>query len=103
MYGVILGKNPELGKAEFSSFSRRFDLRVRPIEEHRNWIVFESKPSVERYFRWLGGSLKLIRIVGEGEEALGNLEYARLFTVSLYGKNDWRLWRKALTRMFAFV
>jgi len=94
MYGVILGKNPELGKAEFFSFARRFGLRVKPVEEKGNWIVFDSKPSIERHFRWLGGSIKLVRIVGESEEAIGELEYAKLFTVSLYGKNDWRLWRK---------
>ncbi|WP_456423640.1 methyltransferase domain-containing protein [Thermococcus sp.] len=94
MYGVILGKNPELGKAEFFSFARRFGLKVKPIEEGWNWIVFESKPSIERHFRWLGGSLKLVRIIGESEEAIRELEYAKLFTVSLYGKNDWKLWRK---------
>ena len=94
MYGVILGKNPELGRAEFFALARRFGLKVRPLEESNNWIVFESKPSVERHFRWLGGSLKLIRIVGESEEAIKDLEYARLFTVSLYGRDDWKLWRK---------
>ncbi|BAD84197.1 predicted DNA methylase [Thermococcus kodakarensis KOD1] len=94
MYGVILGKNSELSRAEFYSFGRRFGLKVKSIEEEHNWIVFESKPSVERYFRWIGGSLKLVRIVGEGEEALEELEYSRLFTVSLYGKSDWKLWRK---------
>ncbi|WP_457743102.1 TRM11 family SAM-dependent methyltransferase [Thermococcus sp.] len=94
MYGVILGKNPELSKAEFYAHSKRFRLRVKPMEEAREWIVFESKPSIEKYFRWLGGSLKLVKIVGEGENAVKNLEYSKLFTVSLYGKNDWRFWRK---------
>jgi len=94
MYAVILGKNPELSRAEFFAFARRFNLKVKPLEESRNWIVFESKPSIERYFRWLGGSLKLVRTIGEGEEAVKELEYAKLFTVSLYGKNDWSLWRK---------
>ena len=94
MYGVILGKNPELGRVEFYSFARRFGLKARPVEENESWIIFESKPAVERYFRWLGGSLKLVRIIGEGEDAIKDLEYARLFTVSLYGKDDWKLWRK---------
>lgn len=94
MYGVIFGKNPELSRAEFYSFSRRFDLRVRITEEYRNWLSFDSKGGVERYFHWLGGSLKLVRIVGEGEEAIKDLEYSRLFTVSLYGRSDWKLWRK---------
>jgi tRNA G10 N-methylase Trm11 len=94
MYSVILGKNPELGRAEFYSFGKRFGLKVRPIEERRNWIIFESKPSIKGYFRWLGGSLKLVRIVGEGEEALKELEYSKLFTISLYGRSDWKLWRK---------
>jgi tRNA G10 N-methylase Trm11 len=94
MYGVIFGKNPELSRAEFYSFGRRFGLKVRPMEEGHNWMTFESRPSIERHFRWLGGSLKLIKVVGEGEEALKELEYSKLFTVSIYGRNDWRLWRR---------
>ncbi|WP_297464585.1 TRM11 family methyltransferase [Thermococcus sp.] len=94
MYSVIFGKNPALSEAEFLSFGRRFSLHVRPVESGSSWMVFHSSPKVERHFRWLGGSLKLVRIVGEGEEALKNLEYSRLFTVSIYGRSDWRLWRK---------
>ncbi len=94
MYGVILGKNPELSRAEFYSFGRRFGLKVKLLEEHSNWLLIEARPSIERHFRWLGGSLKLVRIVGKGEEAIKDLEYAKLFTVSLYGRDDWRLWRK---------
>ncbi|AFL95701.1 DNA methlyase [Thermococcus cleftensis] len=94
MYAVIFGKNPALSEAEFYSFARRFDIKVRPIESSRYWLLFESPSGVERYFNRLGGSLKLVRIVGEGDEAIKNLEYTKLFTVSLYGKNDWKLWRK---------
>ncbi|WP_297508895.1 TRM11 family methyltransferase [Thermococcus sp.] len=94
MYALILGKNPELGKAEFLSFSRRFGIGVIVKEEGKNWLLFEARGSVERYFRWLGGSLKLVRVIGEGEEAIKDLEYSKLFTVSLYGRDDWRLWRK---------
>lgn len=94
MYAVIFGKNPRLSEAEFYAFTRRFNLKLRVIESARDWLVFESSPDVERYFRWLGGSLKLVRIAGEGEEAIKDLEYAKLFTVSLYGKSDWKLWRK---------
>lgn len=94
MYAVILGKNPALSRAEFYSFVRRFRLKVRIIEEYPNWLLIDSNPLVERYFRWLGGSLKLVRIIGEGEEAIKELEYAKLFTVSLYGRSDWKLWRK---------
>ncbi|ASI99059.1 TRM11 family SAM-dependent methyltransferase [Thermococcus celer] len=94
MYAVIFGKNPRLSEAEFNAFSRRFDLKVRVIEKNRNWLLFDSSPEVERYFHWLGGSLKLVRVMGEGENAIRDLEYARLFTVSLYGGDDWRLWRK---------
>ncbi|QDA31908.1 site-specific DNA-methyltransferase [Thermococcus indicus] len=94
MYAVIFGKNPALSEAEFYSFSRRFGLKVSPIESSRYWLLFDSSSHVERYFHWLGGSLKLVRIAGEGEEAIKDLEYARLFTVSLYGRNDWKLWRK---------
>ncbi len=94
MYAVIFGKNPALSEAEFYSFSRRFGLKVSPVESSRYWLLFDSSPQVERYFHWLGGSLKLVRITGEGEEAIKNLEYARLFTVSLYGESDWKLWRK---------
>ncbi|WP_010478086.1 TRM11 family SAM-dependent methyltransferase [Thermococcus zilligii] len=94
MHAVILGKNPALSEAEFYSFGRRFDLKVRPLESNRNWVLFDASPQVERYFNWLGGSLKLVRIIGEGEDAIKDLEYSKLFTVSLYGKSDWKLWRK---------
>ena len=94
MYAVIFGKNPALSEAEFHSFSRRFGLKVRPEESSRYWLLFDSSPDIERRFHWLGGSLKLVRIIGEGEEAIKNLEYSRLFTVSLYGRNEWKLWRK---------
>ncbi|MDK2913443.1 MAG: hypothetical protein PWQ79_358 [Thermococcaceae archaeon] len=94
MYAVILGKNTELSEAEFLSFAKRFEIKIRIIEKGNNWILLESPKTLERYFRWLGGSLKLVRIIGEGEEALEELEYSKLFTVSLYGKNDWKLWRK---------
>ena len=94
MYGIIFGKNPELSRTEFYSFARRFSLKVKVIEEHPTWLLVDSKPSIERRFRWLGGSLKLVKILGEGEEAIKDLEYTKLFTVSLYGRNDWKLWRK---------
>ncbi|WP_297499099.1 site-specific DNA-methyltransferase, partial [Thermococcus sp.] len=94
MYALIPGKNPELARAEFLSFSRKFKVGARIIEERKNCLVFEAKGSVERYFRWLGGSLKLVKVIGEGEEAIKDLEYSKLFTVSLYGRDDWRLWRK---------
>ncbi|NJE43505.1 TRM11 family methyltransferase [Thermococcus sp. GR6] len=94
MYAVIFGKNPRLSKAEFHAFARRFHLKVRPVESGRDWLVFEADPNVERYFRWLGGSLKLVKILGEGEGTIREFEYSKLFTVSLYGKSDWKLWRK---------
>ncbi|WP_457751383.1 TRM11 family SAM-dependent methyltransferase [Thermococcus sp.] len=94
MYAVIFGKNPSLSEAEFHAFARRFGLHVRPLGGNRNWRVFESDSRVERYFHWLGGFLKLVKILGEGENAIKELEYARLFTVSLYGASDWKLWRK---------
>ncbi|WP_297517831.1 TRM11 family methyltransferase [Thermococcus sp.] len=94
MYAVLFGKNPALSEAEFYSFSRRFGLNVKPIRSSRYWLLFNSSRKVERYFHWLGGSLKLIKIVGEGEGAVKDLEYSRFFTLSLYGRNDWRLWRK---------
>ncbi|WP_456394924.1 TRM11 family SAM-dependent methyltransferase [Thermococcus sp.] len=94
MYAVIFGKNPRLSEAEFHAFIRRFNLRVRVIETSRNWMVFESSKKVEHLFRRLGGSLKLVRITGEGETAIKELEYARFFTVSLYGREDWKLWRR---------
>ncbi|KUK16647.1 MAG: Uncharacterized protein XD54_2060, partial [Thermococcus sibiricus] len=94
MYALIYGKNPKLSEAEFWAFVRRFGLKVSVVESSKDWIVFESDKSIERLFHKLGGSLKLIKIVGEGEEAIKDLEYAKLFTVSLYGKSDWKLWRK---------
>ncbi len=94
MYAVIFGKNPQLSRAEFYAFIRRFDLRIKVVEESRNWMVFESRKKVEHLFRRLGGSLKLVRVVGEGEAAVGELEYAKLFTVSIYDRGDWKLWRK---------
>jgi len=94
MYSVIFGKNPELSRAEFYSFARRFGLNVRITGEYRGWLLLDSPRAIERYFRWLGGFLKLVKIIGEGEEAIKDLEYSRLFTVSLYGRDDWRLWRK---------
>ncbi len=103
MYAVIFGKNPRLSEAEFHAFAKRFNLKVNIIGADRDWMVCDSSPKVERYFRGLGGSLKVVRIVGEGEDAIGDLEYARLFTVSLYGESDWKLWRKlgsAIKRKF---
>lgn len=94
MYAVIFGKNPHLSEAEFYAFARRFNLKVRVVGTGQDWLVFESSSNVERYFRWLGGSLKLVKIFGEGEETIGEFEYSKLFTVSLYGKSDWKLWRK---------
>ncbi len=94
MYAVIFGKNPRLSEGEFHAFARRFNLKVSVIEGSRDWLIFESSSEIWRYFHWLGGSIKLVRIVGEGEGAIGALEYSRLFTVSLYGRNDWKLWRK---------
>ncbi|ASJ10056.1 DNA methylase [Thermococcus sp. P6] len=99
MYAVVFGKNPGLSRAEFHAFVKRFGLRVEVIESAHNWMLFESDPAVERYFHRLGGALKLVRIAGEGESAIGELEYARLFTVSLYNRNDWRFWRKLGSRI----
>ncbi len=94
MYAVVFGKNPRLSEAEFYSFIKRFGLKIRVSETNGDWLLFNSDARVERYFHWLGGALKLIRILGEGEEALRGVGYSRLFTVSLYGKDDWRLWRR---------
>ena len=94
MYAVVFGKNPRLSEGEFHAFIQRFGLKVRIVETHRNWLLFESDARIEHYFHWLGGALKLVKILGEGEEALKDFEYSRLFTISLYGKDDWRLWRK---------
>ncbi len=94
VYAVVFGKNPWLSEGEFHAFIQRFGLKVRIVETHRNWLLFESDARIEHYFHWLGGALKLVKILGEGEEALKDFEYSRLFTISLYGKDDWRLWRK---------
>ncbi|USS39820.1 TRM11 family methyltransferase [Thermococcus aggregans] len=94
MYAIIYGKNPRLSEAEFWAFVRRFRLKVKLVENSTHWIVFESDKSIERLFHRLGGSLKLVRIIGESEEAIKDLDYAKLFTLSLYGKDDWKLWRK---------
>ncbi|ASJ16519.1 DNA methylase [Thermococcus chitonophagus] len=98
-YGIVFGKNYELSMLELKSFSRRFRLGVQILEEHpgppnASYALIKAKEDIERYFRFIGGSLKLVRIVGEGIEAVEYLEYARLFTVSLYGRDDWKLWRK---------
>ncbi|MFA4647342.1 TRM11 family methyltransferase [Pyrococcus kukulkanii] len=98
-YGVIFGKNYELSLIELKAFSRRFRLGIRILEEHpgspnASYVIIKAKRDIEKYFRFIGGSIKLVRIVGEGLEAVKYLEYARLFTVSLYGREDWRLWRK---------
>ncbi|RLF80478.1 site-specific DNA-methyltransferase, partial [Thermococci archaeon] len=94
MYAIIYGKNPKLSEAEFWAFMRRFGLKVKVVESSTHWIVFEGDKSIERLFHRLGGSLKLVRILGEGEEAIKDLDYAKLFTVSIYGRDDWKLWRK---------
>ncbi|AIF69882.1 DNA methylase [Palaeococcus pacificus DY20341] len=83
-----------LSEAEFWAFARRFGIKVKVIESSKDWLIFESNKKIEHLFHRLGGSLKLIRIVGEGEETIADLEYAKLFTLSFYGKEDWRLWRK---------
>ncbi|CAB49892.1 TRM11 family SAM-dependent methyltransferase [Pyrococcus abyssi] len=99
-YGIILGKNPELSILEIKSFSRRFKLGVRVVEEvisgpNKSFIVVQSKNDIEKYFRWVGGSLKLVRIIGEGIESVKDMEYSRLFTVSVYGRKiDWKEWRR---------
>lgn len=84
----------EFSCVEFYFFGRRFGLKVKLIEEEYNWIVFEFKFLVERYFWWIGGFFKFVRIVGEGEEVLEELEYFRFFMVSFYGKSDWKFWCK---------
>ncbi|WP_048147912.1 TRM11 family SAM-dependent methyltransferase [Palaeococcus ferrophilus] len=89
-YAVIFGKNPELSEAEFRAFARRFGIRFSELERSREWLVFEGPKKVEHLFHRLGGSLKLVRLVDGIEE----LEYSKLFTVSFYGKDDWKLWRK---------
>ncbi|WP_461866719.1 TRM11 family SAM-dependent methyltransferase [Thermococcus sp.] len=94
MYAVIFGKNPKLSKAEFYSFTKRFGIKIKIIEASRNWMVFESSKKIEHLFRRLGGSLKLVRIEGQGEDSVRGFEYVRLFTVSVYGREDWNLWRK---------
>jgi len=94
MYALIYGKNPKLSEAEFWAFVRRFGLKVKLVERATHWIIFEGDRSMERLFHRLGGSLKLVRILGEVEGAIKDLDYAKLFTVSLYGKDDWRLWRR---------
>ncbi len=99
MYSVILGKNPQLSRAEFNAFGKRFGLKIRTLEVGNSWIVFESSPTVERYFRWLGGSLKLVKILGEGMETLNDLEYSKLFTVSIYGRSSWKLWKRLGTEI----
>ncbi|AEC52433.1 hypothetical protein PNA2_1518 [Pyrococcus sp. NA2] len=99
-YGVVLGKNPELSIVELKAFSRRFKLGLRIVEEFINkpnesFVIVQAKDEIERYFRWIGGSLKLVRIVGEGFDSIRLLEYSKLFTVSVYGKKiSWKEWRK---------
>lgn len=93
MYAVIFGKNPKLSEAEFWAFVRRFGLKVKPAESSENWLIFECSGRIEHLFHRLGGSLKLVRIKGEGEEAIDKLDYSKHFTVSLYGRDDWKLWR----------
>lgn len=94
MYAVIFGKNPKLSEAEFFAFTRRFGLKVKIFETSKGWLIFESDKKIEHLFSKLGGSLKLIKIVGKGEESTNDLEYVRHFTISIYGENNWRLWRK---------
>ncbi|USH00077.1 site-specific DNA-methyltransferase [Thermococcus argininiproducens] len=94
MYAIIYGKNPRLSEAEFLAFTKRFGLKIKIIESSKHWMVFDGDKSVERLFHKLGGSLKLVKIVGEEEEAIRGLEYTKHFTVSIYGKDDWKLWRK---------
>lgn len=89
-YAVIFGKNPELSEAEFRAFARRFGIRFNELERSSHWLIFDGPKKVEHLFHRLGGSLKLVRLV----DGVNDLEYARLFTVSLYGKDDWKLWRK---------
>ncbi|MFA4640063.1 DNA methyltransferase [Pyrococcus kukulkanii] len=98
-YGIIFGKNHELSLLELKAFSRRFRLGVRILEEHSgppnaSYAIIKAKEDIERYFRFIGGSIKLVRIIGEGFETIRSLEYARLFTISMYGRDDWRLWRR---------
>jgi len=93
-YALIFGKNPDLAWGEFGHFTRRFGLRIELIERPRMWVAFRASEDVERFFPRLGSSLKLVRLVGEGTEAVKNIEYAKLFTVSLYGPSSWVLWRK---------
>ena len=94
MYAVVFGKNPKLSKAEFWAFTRRFGLRARAIENSENWLIFECNRRIEHLFHKLGGSLKLIKIIGKGEEAINEFKYSKHFTISFYGKEDWKLWRK---------
>ncbi|BAA30094.1 TRM11 family SAM-dependent methyltransferase [Pyrococcus horikoshii] len=99
-YAVILGKNPELSLVELKAFSRRFRLGVRILEEriygsNKSFAIIQAKEDIEKYFRWIGGSLKLVRLIGEGVDSIRDLEYSKLFTVSVYGRRvDWKEWRR---------
>lgn len=98
-YAIIFGKNPELGLYELKAFLKRFKLGVRILEirfygPNKSFAIIQAKEEIEKKFKWLGGALKLVRIVGEGLDTIENLEYSKLFTVSLYGKEDWKAWRK---------
>ncbi len=92
-YAVIFGKNPDISWSEFRTFSSTYNIKIQLIKRGRNWVMVRSTRDLELHFRWLGGALKLIRVMG-GEETLEDAHYSRLFTVSLYGRDDWKLWRK---------
>ena len=94
-YALIFGKNPDISWGEFNAFVSKHNVKVQIVERDRakGWVVFKSEENIEREFRWLGGALKLVRILGRNS-GLEEAGYSKLFTVSIYGVNDWRLWRK---------
>ncbi|NPA47436.1 MAG: site-specific DNA-methyltransferase [Thermococci archaeon] len=95
LYAIIFGKNPDLSWGEFNAFARKHNIRVHPVLRKDGWVIIKSSEDLEREFRWLGGALKLIRIIGR-DSGLDKAPYSKLFTVSIYGhrNGDWRLWRK---------
>ncbi len=92
-YAIIFGKNPDISWGELNSFVRKYNIRFHLIERGKGWVVFRGERDIEKKFRWIGGSLKLVRILGRNS-GIENASYSKLFTVSIYGLNDWRLWRR---------
>ncbi len=99
LYALIFGKNRKLGIKELEYFSKRFQIKIKPVISSEDAIIFKSENKIEQLFDYLGSFLKLVKIVSDDEDSfLKSIEYKRKFAVSIYPGN-WIEWKSFAMRI----